>query len=221
LEGLHKFLKTIRYVQKKLNPSLDIEGFLLTMFDSRLNLSKKVVNYMHNYFDSFVFDTVIHRNSKITQAPSFGKSILAYDIGSRGAQNYIQLADELVAQNVTEKELKEVPLIPEEQERIFNKKELSKSTPKEEANFALLEKISNSSVVNEEVIEPHFPENYDTLLNLSKSYIEKLLGSCYRNHYGNIWVYKINKSNIFKKKFLYLYFKNGVVSEYDTKWFSL
>lgn len=220
LEGLHQFLKTIRFVQKNLNKSLDIEGFLLTMFDQRLNLSKKVANYMRDYFKDFVFDTVIHRNSKITQAPSFGKSILEYDISSRGAENYLQLANEIIAKNLQPKETREIPMLTEENETLFNKKELSKTSVPETESDRVLEKMFRDASQEYEFKEPIVPKNFDTLLNLNKSYIEKTMGSCHKNLYGNTWIYKINKSSIFKKKYLYLYFKNGVVSHYTTKWFS-
>jgi len=218
LEGLHQFLKTIRFVQKNLNRNLDIEGFLLTMFDQRLNLSKKVANYMRNYFKEFVFDTVIHRNSKITQAPSFGKSILEYDIGSRGAENYLQLANEIVAKSSLPKEAKEIPMIPQETETLFNKKELSKTTASQTENDEVLERMFNDSTLEDEFKEPVIPKNFDALLNLTKAYVEQMMGPCHKNIYGNTWIYKINTSNIFKKKYLYLYFKNDVVSDYAMKW---
>lgn len=221
LEGLHKFLKTIRFVQKRLNPGLDIEGFLLTMFDQRLNLSKKVANYMHRYFNELVFDTFIHRNSKITQAPSFGKSILEYDIDSVGAKYYLQLANEILAKNSIAKQSEEEPSkIPEEKDRVFNARRLSKRSTSETRKNTLLEKISKKTKPNEENKVPPFPKNFDSLLNLSKPYVEKIMGSCHKNRFGNIWIYRINKSNLFKKRYLYIYFKNDTVSHYTTNWFS-
>lgn len=97
LEGLGKLLNTVKIVQKRLNPTLDIEGLLLTMYDSRLRLSNQVVEEVRQHFDSLVFNTIIHRNSKISEAPSFGKPVIAFDIDSKGSINYMELAQELVS----------------------------------------------------------------------------------------------------------------------------
>ena len=99
LEGLGKLLNTVKIVQKRLNPELTIEGLLLTMYDSRLRLSNQVVEEVRQHFDSLVFKTVIHRNSKISEAPSYGKPVIAFDIDSKGSVNYLELAQELVANN--------------------------------------------------------------------------------------------------------------------------
>ena len=99
LEGLGKLLNTIKIVQKNLNPDLKIEGFLLTMYDSRLNLSNQVVEEVRKHFQHLVFDTIIQRNVKLSEAPSHGKSIIDYDITSRGATNYMNLAREILQKN--------------------------------------------------------------------------------------------------------------------------
>ncbi|MDA3819111.1 MAG: AAA family ATPase [Candidatus Delongbacteria bacterium] len=96
LEGLGKLLNTIRIVQSNLNERLDIEGFLLTMFDSRNNLSHQIVDEVRKHFEDMVFETIIARNIKLGEAPSFGQSILNYDANSKGAQNYLALARELI-----------------------------------------------------------------------------------------------------------------------------
>lgn len=106
LEGLGKLLNTVKIVQKRLNPELDIEGLLLTMYDSRLRLSNQVVEEVKQHFESLVFNTIIHRNSKISEAPSFGKPVIAFDIESKGAANYLSLAKELVENNEKVKEAK-------------------------------------------------------------------------------------------------------------------
>jgi chromosome partitioning protein len=99
LEGLGKLLNTVKIVQKRLNPELTIEGLLLTMYDSRLRLSNQVVDEVRQHFDSLVFHTIIHRNSKISEAPSYGKPVIAFDIDSKGSVNYLDLAQEVVANN--------------------------------------------------------------------------------------------------------------------------
>lgn len=96
LEGLGQLLNTIRLVQKNLNPNLEIEGVLLTMFDGRLNLSKQVADEVRGYFEDKIFKTVIQRNVRLSEAPSFGKPVLLYDANSTGAQNYMALAEEIL-----------------------------------------------------------------------------------------------------------------------------
>ena len=100
LEGLGKLLNTVKSVQKIHNPELDIEGLLLTMFDSRLRLSNQVVDEVRKHFSSMVFDTIIRRNTRLGEAPSYGESIIAYDATSKGAINYLNLAQELIKKNL-------------------------------------------------------------------------------------------------------------------------
>jgi len=99
LEGLGKLLNTIKIVQSRLNPELDIEGILLTMYDSRLRLGKQVVEEVRTHFRQMVFDTIIHRNTKLSEAPSFGETIIMHDIESKGAINYLNLAREILTNN--------------------------------------------------------------------------------------------------------------------------
>lgn len=97
LEGLGQLLNTIRLVQKHLNPALDIHGVLLTMYDGRLNLSRQVADEARKFFADKVFNTVISRNVRLSEAPSFGKPIVLYDILCTGAANYINLAKEVMS----------------------------------------------------------------------------------------------------------------------------
>ncbi|WP_457615800.1 ParA family protein [Lutibacter sp.] len=99
LEGLGKLLNTIKSVQKIHNPNLDIEGLLLTMYDSRLRLSNQVVEEVKKHFQNMVFKTIIQRNVRLSEAPSYGESIIAYDATSKGAVNYINLANEILKQH--------------------------------------------------------------------------------------------------------------------------
>ena len=99
LEGLGKLLNTIKIVQTRLNPDLDIEGILLTMFDTRLRLSKQVVEEVKMHFQDMVFNTIINRNTRLSEAPSFGKTIIMHDAGSTGAINYLNLAREILEKN--------------------------------------------------------------------------------------------------------------------------
>ena len=99
LEGLGKLLNTVKSVQKIHNPALDIEGMLLTMYDSRLRLSNQVVEEVQKHFNDMVFKTIILRNVKLSEAPSFGESIINFDATSKGATNYLSLAEEVIKKN--------------------------------------------------------------------------------------------------------------------------
>jgi len=100
LEGLGQLLKTIELVRSKLNPALKIGGIVLTMYDSRLSLAKQVVEDIRQHFPDKVFETVIPRNVRLAEAPSFGKPVLLYDITSSGAQSYLKLADEFLKRHL-------------------------------------------------------------------------------------------------------------------------
>ncbi|MDQ3073742.1 MAG: AAA family ATPase [Bacteroidota bacterium] len=112
LEGLGKLLNTIKIVQSNLNPELEIEGILLTMYDSRLRLSNQVVEEVKLHFQKLVFDTIIQRNIRLSEAPSFGVPVLLHDAGSKGAINHLNLAKEILFKNglteVLSQESKEV-----------------------------------------------------------------------------------------------------------------
>jgi chromosome partitioning protein len=99
LEGLGKLLNTIKIVQSRLNPELQIEGILMTMYDGRLRLSNQVVSEVRRHFDEMVFSTIIHRNTRLSEAPSVGKPVVLYDAESKGAVNYLNLAKEILQNN--------------------------------------------------------------------------------------------------------------------------
>ncbi|MBO4442418.1 MAG: ParA family protein [Bacteroidaceae bacterium] len=99
LEGISKLLNTIRIIKTKLNPSLDIEGFLLTMYDSRLRLSNQIYDEIKKHFQELVFETIIARNVKLSEAPSYGLPAILYDAESKGSKNYLALAQEILKKN--------------------------------------------------------------------------------------------------------------------------
>jgi len=99
LEGLGKLLNTIKIVQNRLNPQLQIEGILMTMYDGRLRLCNQVVSEVRRHFDEMVFSTIIHRNTRLSEAPSFGKPVILYDSDSKGAVNYLNLSKEILQKN--------------------------------------------------------------------------------------------------------------------------
>ncbi|HEU0051756.1 MAG TPA: AAA family ATPase [Longimicrobium sp.] len=112
LEGLSQLLNTVTIVQKNLNPALQIEGVLLTMYDGRLNLSRQVADEAKEYFGPKVYRTTIPRNVRIAEAPSFGKPIVLYDILSVGAKSYLALAREIIARKGSRKQQGETPAAP-------------------------------------------------------------------------------------------------------------
>ncbi|TCZ71417.1 ParA family protein [Flaviaesturariibacter aridisoli] len=99
LEGLGKLLNTIKIVQSRLNPSLAIEGILMTMYDGRLRLCNQVVGEVRRHFEDLVFSTIVHRNSRLSEAPSVGKPVILYDANSKGSMNYLNLAKEILQKN--------------------------------------------------------------------------------------------------------------------------
>ncbi len=115
LEGLGKLLNTIKIVQSRLNTSLEIEGILMTMYDGRLRLCNQIVNEVRRHFEEMVFETLIHRNSKLSEAPSVGKPVILYDAESKGSINYLNLAKEILQKNNMTK--------INQSERILNKDE--------------------------------------------------------------------------------------------------
>ena len=103
LEGLGKLLNTIKIIQNRLNPEMEIEGFLLTMYDGRLNLSNQVLEEVKHHFQEMVFETVIQRNVKLSEATSYGKPVVLYDASSKGAINHMNLAREILQRNAMTK----------------------------------------------------------------------------------------------------------------------
>lgn len=99
LEGISKLLNTIKIIKSKLNPALEIEGFLLTMYDSRLRQANQIYDEVKRHFQELVFNTVIQRNVKLSEAPSYGLPTILYDADSTGAKNHMALAKELISRN--------------------------------------------------------------------------------------------------------------------------
>ncbi len=116
LEGLGKLLNTIKIVQNHLNTDLEIEGILMTMYDGRLRLCNQVVNEVKHHFDNMVFNALIYRNTRLGEAPSFGRPVILYDPSSKGAENYLELAREILQKNNATKIKKEDKILAVENE---------------------------------------------------------------------------------------------------------
>ncbi|HQJ74689.1 MAG TPA: AAA family ATPase [Bacteroidota bacterium] len=143
LEGLGQLLNTINIVRKHLNPKLELEGVLITMYDSRLRLSKQVAEEVRKYFRSKVFNTVIFRNVRLSEAPSFGKPVILHDAVSMGTYNYIDVANEIIQRNETQKANVEQTEKPDENLSVQDKQEI-----KTENITETTEKSINSDEIN-------------------------------------------------------------------------
>ncbi|HEY9188604.1 MAG TPA: AAA family ATPase [Ignavibacteria bacterium] len=143
LEGLGQLLNTINIVRKHLNPKLELEGVLITMYDSRLRLSKQVAEEVRKYFRSKVFNTVIFRNVRLSEAPSFGKPVILHDAVSMGTYNYIDVANEIIQRNETQKVNVEQTEKPDENSSVQDKQEI-----KTENITETTEKSINSDEIN-------------------------------------------------------------------------
>ncbi len=122
LEGLGKLLNTVKIVQNRLNPDLQIEGILMTMYDSRLRLCNQVVSEVRRHFEDIVFNSIIHRNTKLSEAPSAGKPVILYDSDSKGAVNYLNLAKEILQKNGMTKIAAEDKVMEESEVKVKTKK---------------------------------------------------------------------------------------------------
>ncbi len=218
LQGLGKLFSTIKTIRKNYNKTLDIEGILITMHDKRLVMSNLIVSYIQKHFENLVFQTIIERNIKLSEAPSHGKNIINYDASSKGALNYLTLATEIITNNELEtmidkdnlgKKLEEI-LKEAKQEKdlstIFEKFPLKKSN-KENNDLETLEK---------------FGSNYEALLGLTKKDIIQLFGQNYNDVNNNEWMFRLRDSiNVLKKNYLYLYFKNDIIDSFKLTTFKL
>lgn len=218
LEGLGKLLKTIKSTRKSFNTSLDIEGILLTMYDSRLRTSTQIVKQIHLYFRDMVFQTIIHRNVRLGEAPNFGKSIINYDISSKGAENYLSLAKEVLNRNEVVDVLNGNSVLGKQLSDI-----IQEGSPKEDINY-IFEKngaangTKNSTPALENDHNNIASLNYKNLLGLNKLEVKQKLGQSFNDMNSNIWMYRIrDKFKITKKNYLYIYFFNDKVQHYAIK----
>lgn len=207
LNGLSKLLSTIKTIKTNYNKNLDIEGMLITMYDKRLNLSNVIVDEIKKHFESIVFNTIIERNVKLSEAPSHGKSIINYAINSKGASNYLTLASEIILNNNPIMENKEN--LGKKIEKILedakNEKDLSTIFNK----FPLKSVKKNS---NESKSVNDYSSNFHALIGLKKEDIVNLFGKNYNDINSDVWMYRLrDEINILKKNYIYLTFENSIV----------
>ncbi len=204
LEGLNKLLITIKSIKKSSNSDIDIEGLLITMFDSRTSLSNQLQTELIKHFGPMVFNTIIQRNVKLRESPSYGLSIIKYSPESIGAENYLNLGAELISKN------KEAP------KKLKNENDLSNLLKHntEDVDHIIKTHINAKTSKKE--------DDYSHLMGLKKTEINNILGFSYNDLYSNIWMYRTSSSfSIVKKNYLYLYFENDKIIDYKLTTFKI
>lgn len=205
LEGLNKLLRTIKSIKKTSNPNIDIEGLLITMYDSRTNISDQLRMELVKHFESMVFSTIIHRNITLSEAPSYGLSIIKYSPNCVGTENYLNLALELIKKN----------------SRTSTTGELEKklSSILTHHNTEDVDYIINLNKLKKRNANT---DDYSHLIGLKKDEINNVLGFSYNDIHSNIWMYRTSISFSFlKKNYLYLYFENGKIIDYKLTTFKI
>lgn len=200
-EGLNKILITIKSIKKSSNPDIDIEGLLITMFDSRTSISDELRIELIKHFEFMVFKTIIRRNVKLREAPSFGLSIIKYAPESIGSENYLNLGSELINRNKRDNTDSKL------------EKDLSKilTHNTEDVDYIInLNKLINGNKNSD--TEKNGEKGYSHLIGLKKDEINKVLGFSYNDIHSNVWMYRISTSfSLMRKNYLYLYFENGKI----------
>ncbi len=204
-QGLNKIFRTFKTVKKAYNEDLDIEGILITMHNTNLKNSVSTKSQIEAYFDFLVFNTIIHRNIKLSEAPSYGKSIIEYDLHGIGAENYLNLANEICIKN--------------EDAMSENSKKLGKDLSKilkedtlEDIDF-IINMSSKSTNKSDET-------DFNALIGFTKENIKTKLGLLFNDPNSDIWMYRLNDGfKFFKKNYLYLFFKNSKVIHIELKRF--
>jgi|GEM_PF-18383 len=205
-QGLIKIFTTIKTIKHEINPELDIDGILITKYNSSINEHKYILKCILEKFDFLTFKTFIPQNIKLAEASTIGKSILEYDVTSSGSLSYLKLANELISMesglNGDSDEIE--PLF--DLEPMYN----GIKNKKDELGFIISkEQKSKSNGTAADL------KNYNTIVGLSKNEIKTTLGQFYNDMNSNIWMYKINDSfSLFKMNYLYIRFKNNRADSY-------
>lgn len=208
MEGLKKLLKTIKEVKVNFNKELEIEGFLITMYDKRLKHNQHIINELKAYFDDLVFKTVIKRNVSLSEAPSFGTNIFDYKIESIGSEDYLNLSREIITNRNKMKN---------------TTKTLGKTIQQ------IMNDNKETNVVETSIRKNHLKhfepfdvkkKNFNKLKNLTKEEVIKRLGLVYNDIHSNIWMYRVSeRATVFRKNFLYLTFINNRVHSIELRRF--
>lgn len=204
--GLQKLLATIKSIKTNFNSTLDIEGVLVTMYDKRLSHSNHIINELKKHFQDLIFKTIIKRNISLSEASSFGSSILDYNVTSEGSTDYLNLSQEIMKKRALKQQSplgKKIPQILQD-----TKEEISFLDPQKERNLEYYKpfKLEN--------------KNFKKLIGCTKKEVIVLLGPVYNDIHSNIWMYRISeKTSMFRKNFLYIYFEKNTVKHIQLKRF--
>lgn len=207
-QGLINLFKAIKSIHKRTNQELDIEGLLLTMYSSNRRSHNYIKNQIKSHFESLLLDTIIPRNVRLSESPSFGQDIISYDANCKGAINYLHLANE-ISYNTMKPSKAITPL----------GKPLSKILEEDTINdLDFILKINHSPKKLDHSTKPE----YKKLLGLSKKDIKAKLGQVYNDMNSDIWMYRVNENFSFlRKNYLYIYFRNNVAVQFSLKKFKI
>ena len=204
--GLQKLLATIKSIKTNFNSTLDIEGVLVTMYDKRLSHSNHIINELKKHFQDLLFKTIIKRNISLSEAPSFGTSILDYKVTSEGSTDYLKLSQEIMKKQALKQHNplgKKIPQILQD--------------TNEEISFLDTQKERNLEHYKTFTLDH---KNFKKLLGCTKKEVIALLGLVYNDIHSNIWMYRISeKTSMFRKNFLYIYFEKNTVKHIQLKRF--
>lgn len=205
LNGLFILFNVFKIVKKNYNQHLDIEGILITMYDKRLAFSNVIVEEVKSHFKTLVFDTIIERNVKISEAQSHRKTVIDYDAASKGALNYLSLATEIIDNN------KNHEMDNDSLGRDLN--QILEDAKKENDLSTIFEKLP----INKEKKQTnYFSKNYEKLIGLTKKDINSIFPDSLNDEYSDIWVFRIREqTSFFRKNYLYIHFANHKVEKYE------
>jgi len=204
--GLQKLLATIKSIKTNFNSTLDIEGVLVNMYDKRLSHSNHIINELKKHFQDLIFKKNIKRNISLSEAPSFGTSILDCNVTSEGSTDYLKLFQEIMKKQALKQHNplgKKIPQILQD-----TNEEISFLDPQKERNLEYYKpfKLDN--------------KNFKKLIGCTKKEVIVLLGLVYNDIQSNIWMYRISeKTSMFRKNFLYIYFEKNTVKHIQLKRF--
>ena len=204
--GLQKLLATIKSIKTNFNSTLDIEGVLVNMYDKRLSHSNHIINELKKHFQDLIFKKNIKRNISLSEAPSFGTSILDCNVTSEGSTDYLKLSQEIMKKQALKQHNplgKKIPQILQD-----TNEEISFLDPQKERNLEYYKpfKLDN--------------KNFKKLIGCTKKEVIVLLGLVYNDIQSNIWMYRISeKTSMFRKNFLYIYFEKNTVKHIQLKRF--
>ena len=206
--GLRELFKVIKTIREKYNPDIEIEGLLITMYDNRLLFSKHIINEIKKTFGPFVFNSIIPRTIKISEAQNHRKTLVEYDATCTATNNYLSLASEIIEKKIA----------------YMSKFKIDKNlhqilTENEDLNETI-SFLENLALTKSKGISKEYVENLHKLLGLNKKDVCFILGDAFNDKFSDVWMYRLQHKGIIQnKKYLYLYFENEKVISFETTFF--